>query len=124
MLRMCQNCVSGNDSEKREGEVDLPDKGQTFQRTPDQGIGGCSALAGPINKIDPSAKTWERRWRTRYTEMKRGGTHREDTEPVYGDQSEASAQLIHMLGFIWAIHQRDNITPDCTSENFNMINYN
>ena len=39
----------------------------------------------------------------------------------------ASAQrqgLIHTLGFIWAIHQTDNIIPDYTSENFNMINYN
>lgn len=72
-LRMCQNCVSGNDSEKRDRgrSRSARQRPDVSQRTPDQGIGGCSALAGPINKIDPSAKTWERQWRTRYTEMKR-----------------------------------------------------
>lgn len=67
-LRMCQSRVSGNDSEKRDagrGRSGLADKGQTFSESPDQWIGGCSALPGPINKhteaafdgeIDPSEK--------------------------------------------------------------------
>lgn len=52
------------------------------------------------------------------------GRHAQTRSRFKEEQSEASAQLIHMLGFIWAIHQTDNIIPDRTSENFNMINYN
>lgn len=65
-LRMCQSRVSGNDSEKRDGGRgrcgrQRPD----LWRTPDQWIGGRSALPRTINKhtevrfdggIDPPEK--------------------------------------------------------------------
>lgn len=67
-LRMCQNRVSRNDSEKRDrgrgrSNIQRPD---FSQRTPDQWIGGRSAFAGSVNKhtevpfdavIDSLAKT-------------------------------------------------------------------
>lgn len=67
-VRMCQSCVSGNDSEKRDGGRGRSGRQRPdfSQRTPDQWIGRRSAIAGSKNKhtevrfdaeIDPSTKT-------------------------------------------------------------------